>query len=272
MVDNGSNNNTQDVAKDYADKYPQLVGFFIEDKIQSSYAARNKGIEKCRGGIIAFLDSNVRVEKNYLSQINEFFQNNDIDYLGCRVELVVITKTITALYNSINDFNIKRDIYKNHYSPTCSLTIRRKVIDIIGLFDSCLESGGDWDLGQRVFKAGLKQAYADDIVVYHSARWRYSSLVEKSKRIARGIAQMTHYYPLEYAYLYKRYFHFQRYLPSNPQKIYKSYNGKANIEISLIEALILSSFHIPMRLISLITLIAEKRKLKNNNRNKFMDS
>src|SRR3990170_3006911 len=51
IIDNGSTDETREVIK----KYP--VKLLIEDKIQSSYAARNKGIKNAKGEVIAFTDS-----------------------------------------------------------------------------------------------------------------------------------------------------------------------------------------------------------------------
>ena len=100
------------------------------------------------------------------------------------------------------DFSVGSDIRDNHYAPTCCLTVRRSVFDKVGVFDQRVESGGDWDFGQRVFQANLKQDYCADIVVYHPARFSYGSLIKKGKRIARGISQLSYYSPQEYNHLF----------------------------------------------------------------------
>jgi glycosyltransferase involved in cell wall biosynthesis len=264
IVDNGSTDNTLEIAKDYARSYPNLISFHEEKEIRSSYAARNKGILSSKGKIIAFLDANVSVSPDYLSKANDVFfvKYQHIQYLGCRVEIVIHNRTISAIYNSAYDFKIGRDITENNYSPTCSLIIRKRVIDVVGLFDGRLESGGDWDFGQKVYKAGLKQGYADDIIVYHPARWKYSSLINKSKRVARGIAQMSHYNPTDYNHLFKRYFSLMRYMPKNPVNIYKYFNYENKLGINYFQSFILSFIHIPIRIIALYSLVTMKIRLK----------
>ena len=56
VADNRSTDKSLDVAQEYTKNYPYLVKYVIEDKIQSSYAARNKGINTAKGSILAFTD------------------------------------------------------------------------------------------------------------------------------------------------------------------------------------------------------------------------
>jgi len=50
IVDNNSKDNTAELIK----KYP--VTYLMQDRIQTSYASRNYGIENTKGAIIAFTD------------------------------------------------------------------------------------------------------------------------------------------------------------------------------------------------------------------------
>jgi len=260
VIDNGSIDNTLDVAKEYAGKYPQLVKYVVEDKIQSSYAARNKGIKIANGILICFIDADMTVNKNYLTNISDYFDNNRIDYLGCNVKLFPLKITLTAKYNCIYDFNIETDIYKNHYSPTCCLTVPQKIFKTVGYFDDRLESGGDWEFGQRVFKHGMIQGYAKDIILLHPSRYKYRVLIKKSRRIARGIAQLTFYYPQDCQHFFDGYFKIKSFLPSNPVNIYQKFK-RSNLKINIFECVIFSFFHIPIRISSLLALLNEKRKL-----------
>ena len=76
VVDNGSIDNTLDVAKEYVGEFPQLIKYVVEDKIRSSYAARNKGIKAAKGNLICFIDSDMTVKNNYLTDVSDYFDNN----------------------------------------------------------------------------------------------------------------------------------------------------------------------------------------------------
>ena len=200
------------------------------------------------------------VKNNYLSKLVECFENSQTDYLGCNVRLFMSKKSLAAKYNCLYDFNIENDINNNHYSPTCSLTVRKDVFKTIGIFDDRLESGGDWEFGQRVYKYGMNQYFAKNIIMLHPSRYSYSSIINKSTRIARGIAQLAFYYPKDCQLLFDGYFKIRSFLPFNPINILKNAKNN-NINLNLIEGIILSIYHVPIRIISFISLLKEKRKL-----------
>jgi GT2 family glycosyltransferase len=248
------------LANDYSELYPQLITCTHENIIQSSYAARNKGLEISKGQLISFIDANVEVGPDFLLKVNDRFSQSSVDYLGVKIIIRIDRDTLSARYNSINDFQVSSDIKYNHYTPTCCLVVRRTVIDKVGSFDQRLESGGDWDFGQRVYQAGFIQMFDGKIVVYHPARWSYKSLINKSKRVARGVAQLSYYNFSEYNYLFRSHFYFRRFLPSNPFKLYSKYKAKYN-NTTYGQITLFAFFHLPLRVIAFIELIKEKIRL-----------
>ena len=259
IVDNGSTDDTLYLAEKYRKIHPALINTAVEDKIPGSYAARNKGISLARGRVICFLDSDMTVERDYLGQILDYFDRYRVDYLGCQVCIYSHKDTLSAKFNIANDFHIKSYLENNHFVPTCCLTVRKDAIEKVGCFDSRLESGGDLEFGERIYEAGLKQAYNGNIVVYHPARWQYTSLVKKGRRVARGIAQLSIFYPNRYGSLYRGYFRLRRYMPANPLNLYHRYKD-LGLSVNLVSAFVLSFFHLPIRLVSLIELLRYTEK------------
>lgn len=261
IADNGSIDNTKDIAKEYAGEYPQLVKYVVEDKIQSSYAARNKGIKAAKGNLICFLDANVTVETDFLSKAILWFQRNKVDYLGCNVKMKMIYKTLTSKYNYLFGFDIQTAIKDHKYTPTCCLIIRQTVIEKVGNFDSRLEGGGDFEFGERVSEADFCMDYAKDIIVYHPTRWKYLSLINKSKRVCRGNAELAYYYPNKYKYLFSRHFIIKNFLPRNPIKFYRVLNDKG-IQVSMLTTLLFPFYHIPIQLAGTIAAIKRAKVLR----------
>lgn len=245
VVDNGSKDHTLQVAEHYQNQYPNLVISEREHQLQGSYAARNKGIRISKGDILCFIDADMTVSPDYLQQVVNIFETQHPDYLGCAVSLYSDKNTLAAKYNQLSGFSVRADLEHNQFVPTCCLSVKRAVFNTVGLFDERLESGGDYEFGQRVYQAGLKQFMADNIVMKHPARWKYASLVSKSKRVARGIAQLYTYYPDTYRKNYQKYFSLKRHLPRNPWQIYKKGKEK-HIPLNIIESMILACYHIPI--------------------------
>ena len=195
IADNGSKDKTVSVAEDFIGKYPNLIKLVIEDKIQSSYAARNKGILKSKGEILVFIDADMTVEPDWLKKISEHMSDEEIKYAGFNVEMFLKKKSVVGMYDKITGFKIEKELTCKHYAPTCCLAIRKDIINKVGFFDSRLISGGDSEFGKRVWKAGYEQVYIRGIRVNHPARDSIKKFLKKYFRIGQGKFQIMHYYP-----------------------------------------------------------------------------
>ncbi len=229
IVDNGSTDATLDVLD--AVSKPEHVQVTFERDIQSSYAARNRGIDKANGSILCFLDADTWVGTDFIASITERISAQHIDYLGCRVE-VVGSDTIASRYDMVTGFPVKRYIEQYGFAPTCSLVVSRSLIDQVGTFDGRLLSSGDVEFGQRVRAAGVDQEYASDIVVCHPARSSLRSLLAKHVRIGRGRTQLRRYYPDRFRW--HPLTNPLLYLPPNPRRFYNTVEGEAQHNVELL--------------------------------------
>ena len=66
VVDNNSSDNTAQIADSFKNKISQLQ--ITSESKQSSYAARNKGISMASGEILAFIDSDMSVESEWIKK------------------------------------------------------------------------------------------------------------------------------------------------------------------------------------------------------------
>jgi len=197
VVDNGSEDDTREVVREYCDRLPDLVTLLVEDEVQGPAAARNKAIREASGDILAFVDADMTVEETWLEDAVESLERNDWDYMGCDVDIYVEDgkDTLTARYNRIFGFPIRRYIEEQQFSGTGCLVTRKEVFDEVGLFDERLFSGEDEEFGNRVYDAGFDQHFQPEITMYHPARSSLSSFLKKHFRLGRGKAQMQRYHP-----------------------------------------------------------------------------
>lgn len=261
IADNGSTDDTWTVARDYADQY-STVATVREDEIQGSYAARNRGIERARAELICFVDADMTAPPQFLQKIHRRFADGHVDYLACDVEITPNGDSVSSAYNCLTGFPIRRYLDGDHYAPTCCLSVHRRCIDEVGPFDARLESGGDMEFGQRVFRAGFQQSFAPEIVLRHPARRTYASLAAKQKRIGRGHAQLSHFYPERYSLFFDLYVMTSRYfLPGNPLR-HLSRAKTLGLEIGLFDALGVALLRIPLAWAGLGAYLAESRRLR----------
>lgn len=189
VVDNGSTDDTPAVAAKYESSHPETVTLLVEDEAQGSYAARNKGIERARGAVLAFIDADMTVGEDWLFSALGAMDEREAAYMGCRVEIVIETETAVARYNRLSGFPVESYVREQHFAPTCGLLIRRAVIEDVGPFDETLISGGDAEFGRRVHEAGYEIEYAPEVTMYHPARDSFRAFAKKYVRVGRGIYQ-----------------------------------------------------------------------------------
>jgi glycosyltransferase involved in cell wall biosynthesis len=218
IADNGSDKETRDVINEFQIKYPKLIRLVIEDKIRSSYAARNKGIENSMGSVLSFIDADMSVDKDWLTMINKSSQTNLWNYLACRVDIYCKKYTVYAKYDQITGFPIESYIHDTHFAPTCCLVVRKSVFDSLGLFDSRLVSSGDLEFGNRVYLAGHKLQYNPKIALRHPARSSFRELYQKTFRVGQGLFRLYSYYPKRYEKLHRDLLNPLYYFPDVPWK------------------------------------------------------
>ena len=262
IVDNGSDDGTYALALQLQSEYPGVVFTLREDRIRSSYAARNLGINEASGEILCFLDADVVVDHDYLKRIQELFDKNDVEYVGVNVELLTEGHGIIPVYEMMQGFPVAVYIRELHFAPTCCLTVKRCLLDRVGLFDARLESGGDLEFGQRVYALGVQQAYHGELTVYHPARETWRQLFNKSRRVSRGIAQLFYYLPDRYRGHFWSALLFS-WWPRNPFKVRATARRK-DIRITFLETIILSTVRVPLGACGLPALLREYWQLRGS--------
>lgn len=199
VVDNGSTDETRSVVKGFADGYDH-VELLVEDQIQGSYAARNKGIRHAEGDIIAFLDADVTVGDEWLEDAVTAMERRDAEYLACDVRLRATegADSLATRFNKRSGFPIERYVESLSFAPTCCLLVSRQVFAELGCFDERLISGGDVEFGNRVHNSGRQLHYVADVTANHPTRSTVFALAKKASRVGRGRYQLRAYYPARY--------------------------------------------------------------------------
>lgn len=198
VVDNGSTDRTPAVVEGFADECAR-VDLVFEREIQSSYAARNRGIRAATSETLAFVDADVTVAEGWLEDVNAALERTGAPYLGCRVELEAPEEpSLAARFDHHTGFPVQSYLETQRFAPTCCLVVRREVFADVGLFDPRLVSGGDKEFGNRVHEAGYDLAYAGEATLFHPVRDSIGALVRKDLRVGRGHCQLQRCHPERY--------------------------------------------------------------------------
>ena len=154
---------------------------------------RNRGIQKSKGEIIAFIDDDAVVDKNIFKNAEDFFNKyKEIDVVGGpqltpEDDSFFAKATGEALSSFFGSYKMNArykagnlNLDANEDSLTsANLFVRKKVFDKIKGFDPLLFPGEDPELITRMKQNGIKVAYSPSIIVYHRRRNNYSSFFKQ---------------------------------------------------------------------------------------------
>ncbi len=147
VVDDGSEDNTQDILAIYEDRIK-----VIRQKNKGVSSARNKGITSSFGKYIAFLDSDDLWLPGKLSTQLAFFESNP-EALICQTEEIWVKngKRVNPgkRHKKISGFYLEKSLELCMVSPS-AVMVKRNLFDIVGLFDEKLPACEDYDMWLRI--------------------------------------------------------------------------------------------------------------------------
>lgn len=193
VVDNGSTDDSVVRFKHWGRHHENFKLFSYTDK-QSSYAARNHGVGQSKGDVLMFTDIDCVPETDWLELFHEKSKNMEGVYL--------IVGDI-VLFPSGKDFNyyewydkcafLNQKAYARHKTgATANLAVSRLGYEQVGGFLE-VYSGGDRMFSRQVMSLkGARFIYMKNAIVRHPARSDFNAVLKKSRRVARGIAELNH--------------------------------------------------------------------------------
>ncbi|MCF6158932.1 MAG: glycosyltransferase [wastewater metagenome] len=178
-------NNSCDKTKEIIRQYP--VTLLEENTIQSSYAARNRGIQNSKSEIIAFTDSDCIVTPHWIQEGVMALISESADLAGGKIEFIYSKhKTAAELYDSVTNLQTESSIKKMNAATTANLFVRSHVFEKVGLFPDSVKSGGDIQWTSRATEAGFILIHVPNAIIHHPARC-LKELLKKDFRVGTGL-------------------------------------------------------------------------------------
>ncbi len=203
VVDNAPIDNE---TKAVVQKYPE-VDYVLEPRPGLSIA-RNTGIRRATGHIIAFTDDDVKVHPHWIERIRYGFQNPNVMVVtGLMLPAELETPSQVAFHEGTYGFEwpCRPILYDSHYfeegkrfgAPVwqigagANMALRRQIVDAVGDFNELLGAGAsgcseDSEFWYRVLAAGWSCRYEPSAVVYHYHRGDLVSLKKQQYAYMRG--------------------------------------------------------------------------------------
>jgi len=192
VVDNNSKDKTREVVKTYAQESNGRLKYVFEPNQGLSYA-RNRGIREADGGIIAFSDDDVIVDKAWIKNIFRTFLNNNCDAIGGRILPLYISRPpdwITKNMDLLNgplvlyDYGLEKLLYdKSKMIPFfgANMAFKKEVFNTCGLFKTDLgvgqgKIGEETEFFRRLEKVSNNLYYCGNALIWHKVDTKRMSL------------------------------------------------------------------------------------------------
>lgn len=151
VVDDFSDDHTRQIVNSFEDPRIQYIR---HDERRGVSAARNTGIKRARGEIIAFQDSDDEWLPGKLEmQVDSFAAANEtvgVVYTGMLRTIRGNKHYLPSSGTEPRSGDIRQSIIQNNFISTQMAAVRSDCFDTVGLFDEQLSALVDWDLWIRV--------------------------------------------------------------------------------------------------------------------------
>lgn len=140
VVDNGSGDNTRDIALGFTDK--------VYTCGPERSAQRNYGVRKCKGSLLLVIDSDMELAVDVVKAC--------VSELGpdSALQAVIIPEESVGTGLWAQCKRLERSFYVGVDWMEAARFFRRQAFEQVGGYDESMVSGEDWDLSQRIGKLG----------------------------------------------------------------------------------------------------------------------
>ncbi len=154
IVDGQSTDSTKKVAEQFKKKLPNFS--FLTSKKRNLCFQRNFGAEHAKGEYLVFMDADVQVFTNYLSEIRAHIEETSAAFVTTYQLPDVRSKFDIFLVQLANYTLELLSLINRQMSPGYNFIIKKEVFNKAGKFDLNATFSEDHDLSIRIYNEGYK--------------------------------------------------------------------------------------------------------------------
>ena len=188
VVDGNSTDRTQEIVKEYP------VKLVVEER-NGLNVARNTGIKKGNGDIVAFTDSDCIVPSNWVTKIVENFKDPQVSCVGGSAEALdgdfVSQYADNSIVRLMPGFTKREELQEVKpffkHPAGCNMAFRRKTAEQVGYFDENIKYGFDEvEFADRICRAGHKMVLDPEVSVWHKHRSTLADFLKQNFQYGKG--------------------------------------------------------------------------------------
>jgi len=173
VVDNRSTDSTREIVATYP------VRLVEERGVQSSYAARNRGVVASTGEVLAFTDADCIPDRGWLRALVWPLAAPDVGGVAGAIEPYDTASTVER-YQARHSIRAERAFAHPvlPFAQTANVAYPRALVEALGGFDASLPFGGDLDFSWRMQRtSGRRLVFEPAALVRHRHRTTWRGLV-----------------------------------------------------------------------------------------------
>jgi glycosyltransferase involved in cell wall biosynthesis len=198
LIDSSTDRTPQIVSS----RYPEII-FIHLDKKTDPGTARNIGVKKAKGELIAFIDSDCVAAPDWLDRIAGA-HDSQYNAVGGSVHNGNLENDIVAWAGYLAEFReflpglAKKEVT---HIPTCNISYKKNIFENYGLFQGKYYPQEDLIFNYNLCKNGEKILFDPSIKIYHNHRSSLKSFINHQLKIGRITSRLLKVVDLEGAFI-----------------------------------------------------------------------
>lgn len=195
LVDSSSDRTPQIVRE----QFPQVRFFHFEQKTDPG-TARNHGLKHAAGDPVLFIDSDCLAEPDWIERMVETHKKEEHMAVGGAVLNGNDPKSQVAWAGYMAEFREFLPQYPKRtvdHIPTCNISYKRKIFDLIDSFHPEYYPQEDLDFNFRLRQAGYEILFNPQIKIRHNHRTELKAFYGHQHRVGKITSRMLKILPLE---------------------------------------------------------------------------
>jgi len=181
VVDSFSGDKTREIAENYGAR------IILAQAKRSE--ARNKGVEKAGGGFVFFADSDMELDFSVIAEcVNKIREGSGATI----IPEVSVGEGFWAKCKAL-----EKTCYIGDDAIEAARFLKRSIFESISGYDPVLEAGEDWDLNQRIRKAGYSIGRTNAFIRHHEEKLTLRKTVLKKRNYGKTLKYYKMKHPKE---------------------------------------------------------------------------
>jgi peptidoglycan/xylan/chitin deacetylase (PgdA/CDA1 family) len=166
VIDDGSSDATAVIASRFAQQDRRIR--FVSQQNSGPCVARNVGIRMAQFDWLLFLDSDDWIAPTHLQRLTEtLLADPRLDGVHCGCVYVAPDGTLSNEMYGDDSPDLFPTAARHCVFHICSCVVRKALVEEVGGWDSSICSCEDWDLWQRIARAGARFGAVKEVLAYY---------------------------------------------------------------------------------------------------------